>query len=275
MRGEPAGTAGLRGAWERSPAAVAALGACLAYAAGTAADVPALRVPAGVVLVCLAPGWLALRVARYRGGRAGLAARAVGGSLGLAAALPLAAEAAGVAAGVAQTGGVLCAGTAALAVAAWWRAPRPPAPSAPAPGGPAPPPSAGPPAARRRGSRRLAGAVVALLGLGLGAAAWGLAVHSAREVDAAVTFTQVGLVPDPGTRGAYHLSVTNREGRPTDYRVQVVQPGGGQTTHAVRIAAGDTWTSRLTADGPGTLEAVVHGGTAPPAGYRRVTAVVR
>lgn len=148
-------------------------------------------------------------------------------------------------------------------------------------------------ALRRPGPGRPAPGRLALGMLALGVAAalvWtaaALSRDSAGDEAARDARTQVALLPveesrvparpDAGEWIATHtLSVTNLEGSPTTYRVEIELPGEPARTDRIELEDGATWTTELTAAEPGGVAARVWGGTgAEPRGYREVRTGVR
>ncbi|GAA0811270.1 hypothetical protein [Spirilliplanes yamanashiensis] len=242
--------------------------AVAAFALGALLDLPELRVPAGLVLIFLAPGWLVLRL-----GRAPLAGwyrlvLAAGVSFALALASLLVLELFGVPSTAGAVGTLVAGLTAALVVADLVRDT---------------PPAAALRRLRSPGSwpvpatplRPLVAPVLAgVVTVTLAGAAWGISAHTERAA-AARSFTQVGLVPVTGTQRAFTVSVTNREGAGTAYRVVIESPSADRRVVPVTLADGATWSQVVVVVAKGTLEVTVHGGSSDtPASHRTVRAVV-
>ncbi|QOC90136.1 hypothetical protein [Micromonospora craniellae] len=239
----------------------------LVFGLGAWLDWAVLRVPAGLVLILLTPGWLVLRLSRARLTWWYRAVLAAGISFALAMSSLLVLELFAVTA-TPTVVGVLVAGVTLLLAVADLLVGRFANRLTAAPVAPRLSRGSVPPV------RRLAAPVLAgLLTVGLAATAWGVSVASERD-HTSVTFTQVGLVPLNDAPRTLTVSVTNREGRQVAYRVVIDAPGAEPQEMPVTLDDGDRWDQRVTAAEAGTVEVTVHGGSEVPTGARSVRAVV-
>ena len=242
--------------------------AVVAFALGALLGLPVLRVPAGLVLIFLAPGWLVLRLGRARVVGWYRLVLAAGVSFALALASLLVLELLAVPSTALAVGGLVAGLTGALILAdlalgtppaAALRRLRTPG-SWPVPGTPLRP--------------LIAPVLAGVVTVALAGAAWGVSERTERAA-AARSFTQVGLVPVTGTQRAFTVSVTNREGAGTAYRVVIESPSAERRVVPVTLADGATWSQVVVVADKGTLEVTVHGGSSgTPASHRSVRAVV-
>jgi hypothetical protein len=238
----------------------AAVALAVVFGLGVLTGLPVLRVPAGLLLTYVGPGVFLIRLLRPAGRWWYAATLAVALSTASALAAVLLLEAAGAAATPTTVGWLFAVLTPVLAAADLVRRVAAPTPIG---------------SGFHRPARRPLVTAVAVAACGLALAATAVTVSIASErTSATVAFSQVGLVPDPSGARVYTLTVTNREGTATTYRLRVSSPGAREAERSVTVPDGGTHTEVLRATATGTLEVTVYGGAPTEAGYRRVRAEV-
>jgi hypothetical protein len=238
----------------------AAVALSVVFGLGVLTGLPVLRVPAGLLLTYVGPGAFLVRLLRPAGRwwYAVTLAAALSTASALVAVLLL--EAVGARATPTTVGWLFAVLTPVLAAADLARRVL-------TPGRPGDVPA--------RPSRRtlLTATAVGVCSLVLAVTALTISIAGERT-SSTVAFTQVGLVPDPSAARAFTLSITNREGTATTYRLRVSSPGAAVAERTVTVPNGAVHSEVLRVTATGTLDVLVYGGAPTDAGYRRVRAEI-